>query len=102
VWFICACLTRTVTRAATPDQTPGWDKPEWPERFPVVGPAAGVVVALSETVVAAVEGDGVAATVFGVLVVLLGAVAWRNSRADEPGPAARGEPAGRLRIRRRR
>jgi hypothetical protein len=78
------------------------DRLEWPERFPVIGPLVGVGVALSGTVTASTEGDGVAATVFGLLVVLFGAVAWRNARScrddrvdrASPGDASRREPTG--------
>ena len=66
--------------ADTQDGHPEREQPEWPERFPVLSPLVGVGVTLTATTVAAVEGDGIAATVFGALAGVLGAVAWRNSR----------------------
>ncbi len=54
---------------------------EWPERWPVVGPAVGALLASIGTAIALAEGDGIAGTVFvafGLTMVLIGA---RNHRA---------------------
>jgi hypothetical protein len=88
VGFISECLTRVMSDRATRAV-----RLEWPERFPVVGPLVGVGVALSGTITAATEGDGVAATVFGVLAVLFGAVAWRNARSCREHEDDRSPPA---------
>jgi hypothetical protein len=53
---------------------------EWPERVPVIGPLVAFALALAFLITSIAEADGDAATVFGVLTVLLGAVAWRNAR----------------------
>lgn len=51
-----------------------------PERWPVLGPFAGMGVGSFGTAFAIVEGDWVAAVVFAIPAALLGSVALRNAR----------------------
>jgi hypothetical protein len=55
--------------------------PAWPERWPVLAPAAGSGLAVGGVVLAITEGDWNAAIVFLVPAATLGVVARRNHRA---------------------
>jgi hypothetical protein len=68
-------------------ETPG-EHLEWPERWPVLAPLAGVATALGGAAVAVTEGDWVATTVFLVPAAVLAVVARRNAevcRASDRG-----------------
>jgi hypothetical protein len=54
---------------------------EWPERWPLLGPAAGATLATTASGIAISEVDWGATTVFMLFAVVLFLVLWRNLRA---------------------
>jgi hypothetical protein len=84
--------TTTLSEMAPRTDAPQ-DPLEWPERWPVLGPLAGIGIALSGTGVAIREGDWFAATIFLTFAAVLGGVAVRNRRVVE-GPRWPGTPGG--------